>query len=489
MLVRVFIGIFFSLVFSICHADQETLSLFPLNNYDQTIETWLKPTSPNDDKPLIDTDFQQKRQAEFYNHYFGNASPWSAEYLNKILHAPAPDDLKSIELDILQHFNNQDKPADQIGYGENFHPYYKAWIDTLTDNIDIAQFSNMIYQPRHRGIAIDNLHARVLPTDDVHFYSYKSAGQGYPFDNLQMSALWVGTPVYILTETHDRAWLLVVTPEYIGWVKSNGIAHVDNQFIMEWKSKAKQNLAAITKTKSSIVDEKGTFRFSAYVGSVFPMSENYLLIPVMNTAGYAEIHHARILLDEAVKMPQTATPHHFRELLTTLIGRPYGWGNMYFYNDCSAELKSLLTPFGIWLPRNSADQVHAGKIVDMTAAPAEQRLDYLVKNGHKLLTLVYIGGHIVMYVGQYPNPSSKEHEPMALTYQNIWGLSPIPATRRAVIGGAVLFPMLLKYQEDASLNSLANKKYFQLSYLDELPTNLLAPGTINLRSLMMYPGS
>ena len=32
------------------------------------------------------------------------------------------------------------------------------------------------------------------------------------------------------------------------------------------------------------------------------------------------------------------------------MGCPYGWGGMYFYNNCSAELKSLFTPFGFGYP-------------------------------------------------------------------------------------------------------------------------------------------
>lgn len=45
---------------------------------------------------------------------------------------------------------------------------------------------------------------------------------------------------------------------------------------------------------------------------------------------------------------------------------------MYFYNDCTAELKNLFTPFGIWLPRNSGAQAEFIKenfyAVDMSAA-------------------------------------------------------------------------------------------------------------------------
>ncbi len=94
---------------------------------------------------------------------------------------------------------------------------------------------------------------------------------------------------------------------------------------------------------------------------------------------------------------------------------------MYFYNDCSAELKSLFTPFGVWLPRHSSAQVYAGKMLDMSKDNEEQRLTYLIEKAHQLITLVYIGGHIVLFIGNYPNPNGPYHTTMAMTYQ-IFGI-------------------------------------------------------------------
>lgn len=485
-----FIGLCFSLFSSSLHANQDLISLFPIDHYNQTITNWIKPSDPDYNKLLLNHDSQQKHVEIFYNHYFGTSSPWNADYVNQILQQPTPNDLITLEQGLITSFSNQNKPEHQIGYGENFRPYSQNWIDTIATNIDISQFNNPSYHPNQRGIAIDNLHARVLPTEDVYLNSYKLAGQGYPFDNLQMSALWAGTPVYIIGETRDRTWLLVMTPDYIAWVKSNGIARANDTFINQWKAAAKNKLAAITHTQTGLVDEKGQFLISAYVGSVFPANEVAtgikIMIPVVDTDHHATIKTTVVSFKNAVMMPLTATPHHFSTIMSHLLGRPYGWGSMYFYNDCSAELKSLLTPFGIWLPRHSSDQVTVGKIVDMTAFSQNQRLSYLIENGRKFLTIVYIGGHVFLYIGSYSNNQTIT----AMTYQNIWGLSPNPPTRRAVIGQSVLFPLLLQYSEDPTLISLAAKNFFQVSYLDEFPNknDTLKSKTMNLKSLM-YPDS
>ena len=480
------------LMVSTAYAEQDTISLFSLDSYDQTISTWVKASDPDFDKPLLNIDMQQKRLDMFNDHYFGSFSPWNTYYVTQILRQSSPNDVKTIELSIINHFSNEGKSDNQIGYGENFRPHTNDWIERITNNINISQFDGLTYQANSRGIAVDNLHARALPTDDVYFYSYKIAGEGYPFDNLQMSALWAGTPVYILGETRDHAWMLVVTPDYIGWVKSSGIARADNRFVNTWTTASKNKLAAITHTLTSIIDKKGTFLFSAYVGSVFPANSIstslQLMIPATNKDHYAIIKNAIVSHEDAALMPISATPHHFANMMYTMIGRPYGWGGMYFYNDCSAELKNLFTPFGIWLPRHSSNQINVGKIADISSFSQDKRLAYLMENGQRFLTLIYIGGHVALYIGDYPNPNQEGASSMVMTYQNIWGLSPRPSVRRAVIGKSVLFPMLLQYPEDTSLASLAGYKYFQLSYLDQLPDSnyLMKEKTIDVRALM-YP--
>lgn len=472
------------LIPALVYADSDVLSLFPIEHYDQKVSDWIKPDSPDFNKPLLTPEMQQHYVTLFYTHYYGDLSPWNEAHVNKILQQKMPDDLQSEQQSLLEMFSNQGKSENQIGYGENFRPHDANWINKIGRNINVDALNGLAYQPANRGIAIDNLHARALPTNDVHYYSHKLAGQGYPFDNLQISALWAGTPVYIIAQSRDKAWSLVIAPDYVAWVESKGIAHTDGSFVARWSSAAKEKLAAITHTQSSVIDEQGEFLFTAYIGSVFPASGSSIMVPAEDAEHNAIIKNAP-MNNHVALMPLKATPHAFARLMNTMIGRPYGWGSLYFFNDCSAEMKSLLTPFGIWLPRHSSDQVSVGKMVDLTGESPKQRLDYLMNNGRPFMSLIYIGGHVVMYVGNYPNPD-KNNEQMAMTYQNLWGLSPDPSNRRAVVGQSVLFPMLLEYPEDNTLVSLANKKYFQVSDLTQLADNsFLQNGKeIDLKSLM-----
>ncbi len=95
----------------------------------------------------------------------------------------------------------------------------------------------------------------------------------------------------------------------------------------------------------------------------------------------------------------------------------------------------------------------------------DERIAALTEKGHPLMTLIYIGGHVMLYLG---NKTVGQHERAAMTYQNIWGMSPESKDSRYVIGQSVFFPLLKYYPENPGISSLANKSYFTLVHLDEL---------------------
>jgi hypothetical protein len=108
---------------------------------------------------------QQKRFLIFFNRYFGSLSPWDSEYVSKIFRlGTGTNSLKSIELELIHQFSNEGKSEAFIGYGENFRPYDKTWTENIAKNINLSQFEDLSYQANQRGIVIDNLEARVLPS-------------------------------------------------------------------------------------------------------------------------------------------------------------------------------------------------------------------------------------------------------------------------------------------------------------------------------------
>ncbi len=473
---RYLLIIVLALNIKLLYADSSNMKLFPIEHYSQNVDEWLDSGLDNYDVELLDTKYQMARFNELKRNYFGlsskDNSPWNREYVEFVFASQSESQsVFNAVWSSLNDFNNSKADKKHMVYSSNYRLYSKEWWDKIVSNANIRQFQKLIYNKKNRAIATTNLSLRGMPTADPAFYSYTIAGEGYPFDNLSLSAVYSGTPLYILGTSLDKSWKLVLSPEYIGWVRADGIAYVDDNFVHTYSSQANIALTGITTSNLSIVDEKGNYQFSGYVGMIFPMVKKdansvKIFIPIKTISGMAAIAKATLRQQDSAILPMSSTPANFAKLFKALQGRPYAWGSSGFYTDCSAEMKSIYTMFGIFMPRNTKHQILAGKMVDISNLNSQQRLNYIIKNADPLFTIIRIKGHVFMYVGTYQRA---DNSLMVMTYQQMWGLSPKDRNSRAVIGQSVFLPLLLKYPEDTDLMSELDASLFQLIYLDQFP--------------------
>ncbi|WP_084515433.1 SH3 domain-containing C40 family peptidase [Burkholderia sp. WSM2230] len=505
----------------------DTVTLFPLGAYDQNVDHWLEPDSPGYDTPFLSPAEQQAHFQALYARYFGTGtsapSPWNSTYVTMRVYRQQGADITALQQRRIARFDNTGKSGAAIGYGENFRAHDKAWIDAIARNMNVAQFTEApVYQPARRAIATTNLMVRELPTTDPSFYDHRLAGEGYPFDNLQISAVRPGTPLYVLGTSVDGAWHYVQTPDVQGWVRSDGVGMASERFVDTWRAASANSLGAVIGAFTPVRDSRGVFRFRAPAGTLLPLvagppgnaaksartlvaprpapppapalgasangnepqidaagaptaptvppAPRTVLLPARDAEGEALIRIAELDDTQIAPMPLAATPRHLATLMKALIGRPYGWGNSGLYNDCSSELQSIFAVFGVWLPRHSSTQMSAGRMIDLSASTPAQRLDYLAQHGAPLRTLIYIGGHVMLYIGN----TTRNGVAVPVVYQDVWGLRPADNSRRAVIGGSVILPLFEHIPEDATLQSLAGTPTFQISVLGA-PTGAAAP--------------
>jgi hypothetical protein len=494
----------------------DNLTLFPLAAYDQNVDHWLEPDSAGYDKPFLSPADQQAHFQALYARYFGTGtsapSPWNSAYVTMRVYRQQGADVAALQQRRIARFDNTGKSGAGIGYGENFRPHDKAWTDAIARNMNVAQFTDApVYQPARRAIATTNLMVRELPTTDPSFYDHRLAGEGYPFDNLQISAVRPGTPLYVLGTSVDGAWHYVQTPDVQGWVGSDGVGMASERFVDAWRAASAKSLGAVIGAFTPVRDSRGVFRFEAPAGTLLPLvaasadravqggkmrasapasdvssndnetgmdanaapplpTHRTVLVPARGAESEALIRTAELDDTQIAPMPLAATPRHLATLMKALIGRPYGWGNSGLYNDCSSELQSIFATFGVWLPRHSSTQMSAGRMIDLSASTPAQRLDYLAAHGVPLRTLIYIGGHVMLYIGN----TTRNGVAVPVVYQDVWGLRPADNSRRAVIGGSVILPLLERIPEDATLQSLAGTPTFQISILGA-PTGATAP--------------
>jgi cell wall-associated NlpC family hydrolase len=475
------------------HAYVDPIGLFPMANYDQSVDDWIDPANPSYDTPFLSAAEQRAHWAAYLARFFGTAerdpSQWNPAFIANRVYSDAGTDIVDLQLRRIGSYDNAGKPSHAIGYGQNYRPHTQQWLDDIERNMDVQQFTRSPrYAPNARAIATDALLVRELPTMDPSFYSHRLAGEGYPFDNLQISSVRPGTPLYVLGRSVDGAWDYVQTPDVQGWVQSAGMGVVDDAFIAAWTHRGSDAWGVIIAATTPVRDKSDAFRFNATAGTLLPLAAQdrekgqaqgqgaaaihpyTVLIPARDIDGRAAVREATLSATALAPAPIAATPRHLATLMKSLIGRPYGWGNMDFYNDCSSELQSIFAAFGVWLPRHSSAQMTAGDMTDLSADSPEQRVDYLMRNGKPMRTLIYIGGHVMLYLGN----ATRDGRTVPLVYQDIWGMRPPDNSRRAVIGGSVIFPLLLRIPEDPSLESLAATGIFQISVLG-MPSGVAPP--------------
>jgi len=450
----------------------DPVSVFPMDAYDQNVDHWIDPAGPGYDTPFLSADDQHSHADALRARYVGAAandpSPWNRAYVDTRVYSDNGADIAALQRHRIAWFGNAGKPAREIGYGQDFRPHTQAWIDAIAQNMDIGQFERAPgYNPARRAIATDNALVRELPTMDPSFYDRRLAGEGYPFDNLQISAARPGTPLYVLGSSLDGGWYYVQTPDVQGWVRSDTVGMVNAAFVDLWRSASRNALAAVIVASAPVRDSQGVFRFDAPAGTLLPLAPGddpariNVMVPARDENGNAIARIAQLTDTQAATLPLSATPRHLAMLLKSLIGRPYGWGNTGFYNDCSSETQSIFAAFGVWLPRHSSTQMSAGHMIDLSAATPDERLAYLVQHGAPMRTLIYIGGHVMLYLGN----TTVDQKVVPVVYQDVWGLRPADNSRRSVIGGSVIMPLLAHIPEDPSLQSLAATPIFQISII------------------------
>ncbi|RRZ89781.1 SH3 domain-containing C40 family peptidase [Erwinia sp. 198] len=433
-------------------------SIFPLTRYSQEIDKWIPPSSVVSQNHLLDESAQQRHFQQLKSHYFGtgknDGSPWNQARIDKIISSHEATDIINDEI--------KNYLSDKANYyGINFRLLSPAWKNQVKANATVT----LPDASAGRAITVRETLARALPAIDPVFSDPLVAGEGYPFDNIQVSAIRAGTPVYILSTSRDKAWKFIVTPTVVAWVKSDDVADVSDAFVADWRTLADRQLGAYIKEPVSIHDGD-TFHFIARPGTILPVRQGptglSVAVPVKQPDGSAQVKWLSAQKDTLAPMPLKMTPANLAVLMKSMQGKQYGWGDFNFYNDCSQELRSLLMPFGIFLPRNSAAEAASGRVKNLSALSPADRLAYLVKNGRPFTTLIHIDGHIMLYIGN----TELDGKTVPMTYQNIWGLHTRSHEGRSIIGGAVFFPLLLSYPEDRDLLSLAAKPLFALSFIE-----------------------
>jgi hypothetical protein len=226
------------------------------------------------------------------------------------------------------------------------------------------------------------------------------------FDELQNSALDVGTPLVVLHQTKDGQWLYGKTQLSEGWVQSRDVAMTDLNGIKPYGSS--DRFVVVVAPKADVFLDRELTRYDDYVrmGAVLPLSKEdgnivEVRIPTRDLQG-ALVEVSGYLRKQDISVDFLPyTPRNIIDQAFKMLNSPYGWGDMYGEQDCSRFIQEVFSTVGIVMPRNSKQQSQIGILaIDFSGKESlGAKLAMLEQKAAAGVTTLYMKGHIMLYLG------------------------------------------------------------------------------------------
>lgn len=300
-------------------------------------------------------------------------------------------------------------------WAENLLPWTEKNWKAVEKNAARSTYPSCNY----KGIITERTAVRAAPTVSPFFRNPSLAGEGFPFDYLMEANIHLGTPVFVTHISEDEAWVFIETPFVSGWVRDNVVAKVNSDIIKQFSSLPQ---ASIIYDGVLLKDASGVHGGTGFLGTVLPMIKltsdtAMLLVPVRDQYGNAHIITAETPKHNVLPMPQVLTPKLLASIGESLIGQPYGWGGLFGRRDCSEMISDLFIPFGVWLPRNSQQQVHERHFINLEHVSKEKFYSVMKTQAVPFVTLIGFQGHVGLYLGMYNDTPVMLHD--------LWGVHTI----------------------------------------------------------------
>jgi hypothetical protein len=305
------------------------------------------------------------------------------------------------------HILKLDIPKKDFGWEVRFitkKPIYREKGSLIKASIYQKWIDNALYEKIntkcYRAITIRRTNVKALPTSASFYRDPRKTGEGFPFDYNQNSALHINVPLLISHFSKDKRWAFVEASYSFGWVKISDLALVDSAFIEKFENNhyaiaIKDNLRLFHNQRSvSLVK----------LGALFPISKDkkHYLVASRDKKGHAHIQKVIATSPNIIaKKPLPFTPKNVAMVAKEFYGEPYGWGGGYGCRDCSATTRDFMGVFGIFLHRNSSKQAKDGKNITIRGLNKAEKKRKIIQNAQPFRSLLYVPGHIVLYLGAY----------------------------------------------------------------------------------------
>jgi hypothetical protein len=307
-------------------------------------------------------------------------------------------------------------------YRTNGKKVSKTFIDPLVKLMN-ADAIPVNAEPRY-GFTVRQSDMRVLPTNEGLF-----DGPGDAFiDNLQASSIELGTPLVIMHQSGDGAWLYAYTDLLSGWIRAEHVAIADaDTFRARYRNPA---AIIVTVRKAELYEDEGLTKFigsarmgtSLAAGNALATKARMVLLADRDETGSFREKIAWVNAADVSDAPLPYTARTMYRQAFALLNAPYGWGGTFGEQDCSQFLCEIFATVGINLPRNSSRQAKIGMPVTgfIAADTDDQKAIELSSSALPAATILRLPGHIMLYLGTVDGKPYAIHSTWAYKEKTGW---------------------------------------------------------------------
>lgn len=324
-------------------------------------------------------------------------------------------------------------------------------------NLDAIQDTN----PIRFGLVVKRTPMRTFPTFDKLY----SEGLDLDIDRFQETGLFPGSAVAILHSSTDGDWFLAQSYNYLAWLPAENIAIGQRDTVIAYTEQTPYAIVSGATARTVYNPEvPEVSEVQLDMGSRLPLLSaaetghnvhgqnpfaSYIVkLPVRNNQGELEFEPA--LIPRSADLHIGHLPYTESVLISQafkFLGERYGWGHDFNGRDCTGFVSEVYRSVGIDMPRNSGEQGY-GEFGQTTlfekSATREEKLARIKKA--KIGDLMYLPGHVVMYIGDIDGEPYVIHDVHGMGYRDQSG-----EYYRGTLNGVSVTPLLsLGFGKDAT---------------------------------------
>jgi len=311
---------------------------------------------------------------------------------------------------------------------------------------------------------------RSYPTYDSVF----STPDDINLDRFQETALFPTEVVAILHQSKDKNWFFVTSYNYSAWIEKKHLALGSKKEIFDYKNttdflvitgdKVHTTFNPHNKNISGILLEMGVAlalvdkdEIPSSIGGQNTYASYVVQLPTKDKDGNLKFDLAMIPRNKDVNIGylefnrQNIINQSFK-----FLGERYGWGHSFNARDCTGFVGEIYKSFGILMPRNTGQQATSQQGDNINFSPSASNDEKLSQIKQlDVGDLIYIPGHVMMYLGMENDQPYIIHDVAGLSYFKETG-----EYYKGTLNGVSVTPLLplMLNQESSYLDRVYNLK-------------------------------